>query len=38
MFNRIKQLYLSKIYEWTEEVNHNRMMNLLKEILKGEDK
>jgi hypothetical protein len=36
MFNRIKQLYLNKIYEWTEEVNHNRMMNLLNEILNGE--
>ena len=38
MFNRIKQLYLAKIYEWTEEVNHNRMMNLLKEILEDKPK
>ena len=32
MFNRLKQMYLNKIYEWTKEVNHIRMIALLNEI------
>ena len=32
MFNYIKNLYVKTINEWTEEINHIRMIALLNEI------
>jgi hypothetical protein len=38
MLNKVKAWWLTKIYEWTEEINHDHFMSILKEILKTSKK